>query len=74
MFLDLAINFDNVLYTTFLCGFFVLSYFVIIATRIETIFKQGKTWQIRAFQIIIAAIIAYLLTQAVFSLYNSIKI
>ena len=67
MFLDLAINFDNVLYTTFLCGFFVLSYFVIIATRIETIFKQ-------AFQIIIAAIIAYLLTQAVFSLYNSIKI
>lgn len=73
MFLDVAFNIDNILYTTFICGYFVLAYFVIIATRIESLFKQGKVWQIKAFQIIISIIIAYFLAQATFSLYNSIK-
>lgn len=73
MFLELAVNFDNILYTTFLCGYFILAYFVVIATRLESLFKQGKTWQIKAFQIILSVIIAYFLAQATFSLYNSIK-
>ena len=69
IFLD--INVYNLVYTSVFLVIFVISYVIIIATRLESLFKQGKVWEIRVAQIFLALIIAYLVTQGIMSLVNS---
>lgn len=64
-------NLMGLVYTFLFGGFFVLSYFVIIATRLENLFKQGQTWQIKAAQVILAVICAYFMANAANALINS---
>ena len=67
----LAINVNNLIYTiVFLVSFF-LCYLLIIETRLESLFKQGKIIHIRIAQIVLAIIFAYLLTQGIMSLVNA---
>lgn len=69
MFLDLQIDFYKFTFSIIFVVLFVISYFVIIASRFENLFKQGKIWQIRVGQFLLALIIAYLATQALMLLY-----
>lgn len=65
----LSIDVNALIYTCLFCIFFAVSYFVVLATRLETLFKQGSTWQIKLAQIIIAFVFAYLLTQGAMALF-----
>lgn len=71
----LAIAFDlyALIYTVLFCIYFVIVYLVIIATRLENLFKQGSTWQIKAAQVILSFIIAYLLAQGSQALINALQ-
>ncbi len=69
MFLDFQIDFYKFTFSIIFVVLFVISYFVIIASRFENLFKQGKIWQIRVGQFLLALIIAYLATQALMLLY-----
>lgn len=67
----LAIDIKALVYTCLFCTYFILCYFVVLASRLEQLFKQGSTWQIRTAQIILSAIIAYILALATMSLINA---
>jgi len=67
----LDINVYNLAYTIVFLVFFFISYLVIIQTRLENLFKQGKIIHIRVAQILLAIIFAYLLTQGIMSLVKS---
>ena len=67
----LDINVYNLAYTVVFLVFFFISYLVIIQTRLENLFKQGKIIHIRVAQILLAIIFAYLLTQGIMSLVKS---
>ena len=69
MFLDFQIDFYKFTFSIIFVVLFVISYFVILASRFENLFKQGKIWQIRVGQFLLALIIAYLATQALMLLY-----
>ena len=69
MFLD--INVYNIIYTTIFLAIFVLSYFVVLCTNFEKLFKQGYIWAIRIGQVLLALIIAYLVTSGIMLLVNS---
>ena len=69
MFLDFQIDFYKFTFSIIFVVLFIISYFVIIASRFENLFKQGKIWQIRVGQFLLALIIAYLATQALMLLY-----
>ena len=69
MFLD--INVYNIVYTTIFLVAFVLAYFVVLCSNFEKLFKQGYIWAIRLGQILLALIIAYLVTSGVMLLVNS---
>ncbi len=44
---------------------FTLTYFVIINSRFESLFKQGRIWAIRIGQFILALAISYLASSAI---------
>lgn len=67
------VNVKNLIYTSLFCLFFVLCYFVIIGSRLEQLFKQGSTWQIRAAQLILSFISSYFVTEGIMSLINSMQ-
>ena len=67
----LEINVLNIIYTTVFLVAFVISYFVILFTNFEKVFKQGYIWAIRLGQILLALICAYLITSGVMLLINS---
>ncbi len=69
MFLDIQIDYVKFTFAIIFIAAFIISYFIILATRFENLFKQGKIWQIRIGQIILALIIAYFITQALMLLY-----
>ena len=69
MFLDFQIDYYKFTFAIIFIALFVISYFVILATRVENLFKQGKIWQIRVGQFLLALIVAYLATQALMLLY-----
>ncbi len=69
MFLD--INVLNIIKTTIFLLAFVVSYFVIICSNFEKLFKQGYIWAIRLAQILLALICAYLITSGIVLLINS---
>lgn len=67
----LAINVYNLAYTIVFLLTFLISYLLIIQTRLESLFKQGRVWEIRVAQVMLALIFAYLLTQGIMSLVNA---
>ena len=67
----LAINVYNLAYTIIFLLSFLICYLLIIQTRLESLFKQGRIWEIRIAQVIVAIILAYLLTQGIMSLVNA---
>lgn len=67
----LAINVYNLAYTIIFLLSFLICYLLIVQTRLENLFKQGRVWEIRVSQVIIALILAYLLTQGIMSLVNA---
>ncbi len=67
----LDVNVYNIIYTSIFLIAFVISYFVILCTNFEKIFKQGYIWAIRLGQILLALICAYLVTSGVMLLVNS---
>ena len=69
MFLDIQIDYYKFTFALIFIALFVISYFVIIASRFENLFKQGKIWQIRVGQFLLALIIAFLATEALMLLY-----
>ena len=73
MVIEIAVNVQGLIYTCLFGIYFLLCYFIILATRLEQLFKQGSTWQIRLTQAIIAFILAYLLAKETLSLINSMQ-
>lgn len=69
MFLDITIDYYKLVFALIFIIMFAITYFVVIATRFENLFKQGKVWQIRAGQILLSLIIAFFVTQALMLLY-----
>ena len=69
MFLD--INVYNLIYTIVFLLMAALSYYIVLGLRFESLFKQGKIWEIRIAQVLLALIIAYLVTQGIMSLVSS---
>lgn len=67
----LEINVYNLVYTTVFLSMFVVSYFIVLGMRIESLFKQGKVWEIRIAQVFLALIIAYLVTLGIMGLVKS---
>ena len=67
----LDINVYNIVYTTIFLVVFVLAYFVVLCSNFEKLFKQGYIWAIRLGQILLALVIAYLVTSGVMLLVNS---
>ena len=67
----LDINVYNIVYTTIFLVAFVLAYFVVLCSNFEKLFKQGYIWAIRLGQILLALVIAYLVTSGVMLLVNS---
>lgn len=70
----LAFNTYSLIYTIVFCIFFCLCFLIILATRLETLFKQGSTWQIRATQAIVSIIVAALATSAIMGLVDKFQI
>lgn len=73
MILELAVNYQSLIFTCLFGIYFLLCYFVILSSRLEQLFKQGSTWQIRTAQVIISFILAYLLAQGTMALINSMQ-
>ncbi|MBR6071252.1 MAG: DUF1146 domain-containing protein [Acholeplasmatales bacterium] len=69
MFLD--INVYNIIYTSVFLLVFVISYFVVLCSNFEKLFKQGYIWAIRLGQILLALAISYLVTSGIMLLVNS---
>lgn len=65
------LNFINLVYTIIFLFSFFLSYYVIIYSRLEELFKKRSIWAIRIAQIIISLILAYFIATALISLINS---
>lgn len=63
MFLDITIDYYKITFALIFILVFVVAYYVILGSRFESLFKQGKIWQIRIGQILLAFVIAYLITQ-----------
>lgn len=67
----LAINVYNLIYTIVFLLTFLICYLIVIQMRLESLFKQGRIWEIRIAQIVLAIILAYLLTQGIMSLASA---
>ena len=67
-------DYKAIIYTSLILIYFIVCYFVVLATRLENLFKQGSTWQIKLAQIFVALIFAYLLATATMTLINNFKI
>ena len=65
------INYDGITYTTVFCIFFVITFLVLNASRLEECFKKGKLWQIRAAYIILSFVIAVIMAYGMKELVNS---
>ncbi|MBE6137044.1 MAG: hypothetical protein E7176_01425 [Erysipelotrichaceae bacterium] len=69
----LSIDIYSLIYTIVFCIFFCLCFLIILATRLEALFKQGSTWQIRATQLILSLVFASLATAAIMGLVNNLQ-
>lgn len=70
----LTINVNYILYTVIYLLSFCFSYYVIIFSRLEALFKKGSIWPIRIAQVLLSGIIAYLFTQGIYNLITMFNI
>lgn len=72
----LEINYINLISTCLYLFFFVLSYYAILYTRLEELFKKGEhsVWPIRIAQVLLALGIAYLATEGIMLLVKSTQL
>lgn len=70
----LTININYILYTVIYLLSFCFSYYVVISSRMESLFKQGSIWSIRIAQVLLSGIIAYLFTQGIYNLITMFNI
>ena len=70
----LTININYILYTVIYLLSFCFSYYVVISSRMESLFKQGSVWPIRIAQVLLSGIIAYLFTQGIYNLITMFNI
>lgn len=70
----LTININYILYTVIYLLSFCFSYYVVISSRMESLFKQGSIWPIRIAQVLLSGIIAYLFTQGIYNLITMFNI
>ena len=68
------IDYKAIIYTSLILIYFIICFFIVLATRLENLFKQGSTWQIRLAQIFISLVVAYFLATATMTLINNFKI
>ena len=66
----LDISWYNLTYSLVFAVIFVLAYFVVLSSNFEKIFKQGQIWAIRIGQVLLAMVIAYLVTQGIMALVS----
>ena len=69
----LSINYFNIIVTCIYLLAFFLSYYAILYSRIEELFKKGEgsVWPIRIAQVLLALVIAYFVTSGIMLLVNS---
>ncbi len=69
----LEINYLNIITTCIYLFTFVISYYAILYSRLEELFKKGErsVWPIRIAQVLLALAIAYLVTSGIMLLINS---
>jgi uncharacterized membrane protein YwzB len=67
-------DYKAIIYTSLILIFFILSYFVILKTRLEELFKQGSTIEIRIAQALISLIVAYGAASAIMALVNNFTV
>ena len=69
----LEVNYMNLISTCLYLLFFILSYYAILYSRLEELFKKGdkSVWPIRIAQVLLALAIAYLATGGIMLLVNS---
>ena len=70
----LTIKINYILYTVIYLLSFCFSYYVVISSRMESLFKQGSIWPIRIAQVLLSGIIAYLFTQGIYNLITMFNI
>lgn len=66
-----SINVYGIIYTILYLSAFIASYFVIISTNMEKLFKQGHIIAIRLGQILLALALAYLVTKGLMLLVEN---
>ena len=67
-------DYKAIIYTSLILIFFILSYFFILKTRLEELFKQGATIEIRIAQALISLIVAYGAASAIMALVNNFTV
>ena len=67
----LDINVHNLIYTTVFLIVLLSAYYIVLNLNIEKLFKQGAIWPIRIFQVLLAIIIAYLVTAGIMGLVSN---
>lgn len=70
----LGINAFNIIYTSLFCVFFVVSFLVLQASRLEECFKKGKIWQIKIAYFILSFVLAFLMARGFDYLISLISI
>lgn len=68
--LDTELLLDTCYVVAFLT-FFVIIYLVLLASRLQECFKQGRIWQIRVSYIIISMITSYLVVECIQALADN---
>jgi uncharacterized membrane protein YwzB len=67
----LLINYNGMIFTILFCIFFIITFLVLDASRLEECFKKGKIWQIRAAYFILSFVIAIIMAYGMQELVNS---
>jgi uncharacterized membrane protein YwzB len=67
----LLINYNGMIFTLLFCIFFIITFLVLDASRLEECFKKGKIWQIRAAYFILSFVIAIIMAYGMQELVNS---
>ena len=55
----------GVLFIILFITFFIFSYYVVLGSNVEKLFKQGHIWEIRAFQVMLALILGFIIACAI---------
>jgi uncharacterized membrane protein YwzB len=63
----------NLIYISSFCFFSVITYQILLASRINEAFKQGKIWQIRVAYVLISLVTSYLISELLYKIGSIIS-